>query len=122
MFADADHAVSKIVSAKVSARSLRRPGSARPLLRLDRHACNPSTNAAANGRAQQRCLLYGTKTTRLSIGTAYSREAALLEAAVPLRCGHPETGCWSRGRGVPVGASIEVHGRVAAYFAKEMDR
>jgi hypothetical protein len=32
----------------------------------------------------------------------------------PLRCGHPETGCWSRGRGVPVGASIEVHGRVPA--------
>lgn len=26
----------------------------------------------------------------------------------PLRCGHPETGRWSRGRGVPIGASIEV--------------
>ncbi|MFG1801344.1 tyrosine-type recombinase/integrase [Micromonospora carbonacea] len=23
----------------------------------------------------------------------------------PLRCGHPETGCWSRGRGVPHGLS-----------------
>ena len=37
-----------------------------------------------------------------------------LDLGFPLRCGHLETGCWSRGRGVPVGASIEVHGRVPA--------
>jgi AcrR family transcriptional regulator len=37
-----------------------------------------------------------------------------IRVGFPLRCGHPETGRWSRGRGVPVGASIEVHGRVPA--------